>query len=190
MGHGQRRVPPSRWTWHNRGSSLAQAKTIGMPPKLFPRLMLLILTGLNMLNYIDRSVLFAVQPEIQKEFGLGDREIGLLTSAFFFSYIFAAPILGWLGDRYSRKNIVVFGIFVWSGFTLLTWYARDYSQLLLRHTMVGIGEASYAAIAPTLIADCFPFDRRGRMISIFNVGLPFGTAAGYLIGGYFCSHFC
>ena len=151
--------------------------------------MLAVLTGLNVLNYIDRNVLFAVQPLVQKELSLTDTQLGVLTSAFFFSYMFAAPLVGWLGDRFPRRNIVVVGITIWSGFTLLTWWATDYSQLLFRHTIVGVGEASYAAIAPTLIADAFPMERRGRMLSIFFLALPVGSAAGYLVGGYFGHHF-
>lgn len=161
-----------------------------MPPKkTYPYAMLAVLTGLNMLNYIDRNVLFAVQPMIKKEFSATDTQIGVLTSAFFFSYMIAAPLIGWMGDRFPRKNIVVIGIMIWSGFTLLTWMVTDYNQLLFRHTIVGIGEASYATIAPTLIADSFPLEKRGRMLSIFFIGLPFGSAAGYLVGGYFAQHF-
>jgi MFS family permease len=160
-----------------------------MPRKTYPYTMLAVLTGLNILNYIDRNVLFAVQPMVKREFNLSDAQIGILTSAFFFTYMLAAPLLGWLGDRFPRKYIIVGGILIWSGFTLFTWLVTDYNQLLFRHTIVGIGEASYAAIAPTLIADSFPFEKRGRMLSIFFVGLPFGSAAGYLVGGYFAHHF-
>jgi MFS family permease len=155
-----------------------------MPPKLYPRLLLAVLTGLNILNYIDRNVLFAVQSDVKKEFMVNDAKIGLLTSAFFFTYMFAAPLVGWMGDRFPRKIIVVFGIFIWSGFTFLTWFVHDYNQLLFRHAIVGIGEASYATIAPTLIADSFPLLKRGRMLSIFFLGLPVGSAAGYFVGGY------
>ncbi len=160
-----------------------------MPPKLYPRILLAVLTGLNILNYIDRNVLFAVQSDVKKEFLVSDAKIGLLTSAFFFTYIFAAPLIGWMGDRFPRKNIVVFGIIIWSGFTFLTWLVHDYSQLLIRHAIVGIGEASYATIAPTLIADSFPPLKRGRMLSIFFLGLPVGSAAGYFVGGYIGHHF-
>jgi MFS family permease len=160
-----------------------------MPPKLYPRLLLAVLTGLNILNYIDRNVLFAVQSDVKKEFLVTDGQIGILTSAFFFTYMFAAPLVGWMGDRFPRKNIVVFGILVWSGFTFLTWFVHDYNQLLFRHAIVGIGEASYATIAPTLIADSFPQLKRGRMLSIFFLGLPVGSAAGYFIGGYVAHQF-
>jgi MFS family permease len=160
-----------------------------MPPKPYPRLLLAVLTGLNILNYIDRNVLFAVQSDVKKEFLVSDAKIGVLTSAFFFTYMFAAPVVGWMGDRFPRKNIVVVGIFIWSGFTFLTWFVHDYNQLLFRHAIVGIGEASYATIAPTLIADSFPPLKRGRMLSIFFLGLPVGSAAGYFVGGYLAHYF-
>src|SRR5437588_5783023 len=160
-----------------------------MQPKLYPRLMLALLTGINILNYIDRSILFGVQTLIQNEFHVSNAAMGKLTSAFFICYMVAGPVMGWMGDRYSRKIIVAVGIFIWSGFTLLTWVTHTYNQLLFRHAIVGIGEASYATIAPTLIADLFPVERRGRMLSIFYLGLPFGTAVGYLIGGSLGEHF-
>ncbi len=160
-----------------------------MQPRAHPYALLAVVTGLNFLNYVDRNVLFAVQPLVQREFRITDTQIGILSSAFFFCYMVAAPLVGWLGDLFRRKNIVVIGILIWSGFTLLTWIANSYWQLLFRHTVVGIGEASYATIAPTLIADSFPIEKRGRMLSIFYLALPAGSAAGYLVGGYFGHHF-
>jgi len=160
-----------------------------MPQKIYPFLTLAVLTSLNTLNYIDRNMLLGVQPLVQKEFKITDAQTGLLTSVFFFCYMFAAPVVGWMGDRFPRKNLILFGIAVWSGFTLLTWLVRDYQQLLVRHTIVGIGEASYATIAPTLVADLFPVERRGRMLSIFYLGLPVGSALGILLGGPLGEHF-
>jgi predicted MFS family arabinose efflux permease len=97
--------------------------------------------------------------------------------------------VGWFGDRFPRRNIVVIGIFIWSGFTFLTWFVHDYNQLLFRHAIVGIGEASYATIAPTLIADAFPPLKRGRMLAVFFLGLPVGSAAGYFVGGFLAQQF-
>jgi len=154
-----------------------------MPTRLYPRLTLALLTGLNILNYIDRSVLWAVQPLVKDEFKVTDAQIGLLTTTFFWFYMCAAPIIGYLGDRYSRRHIVAVGIMIWSGFTFLTAITHTFNELMLRHILVGIGEASYASIAPTLVADLFPLERRGRMLAIFSAGLPFGTAVGYLLGG-------
>ncbi len=160
-----------------------------MQPKLYPRLTLALLTGLNILNYIDRSVLWAVQPLVKEEFKVTDAQIGLLTTTFFWFYMCAAPFIGYLGDRYSRKRIISVGIIIWSGFTFLTAITHSFNGLMWRHILVGIGEASYASIAPTLVADLFPLERRGRMLAIFSAGLPFGTAVGYLLGGAMGQHF-
>jgi MFS transporter, Spinster family, sphingosine-1-phosphate transporter len=155
-----------------------------MPSKIYPRTMLALLTAINFFNYIDRSVLFAVQPLVQAEFRRSDAEFGFLTTAFFVCYMVAAPIIAFFADRYPRKLIVVTGIVLWSGATLLTAITHDFSTLFIRHALVGIGEASYAAIAPALIADLFPEDRRGRMLAIFYIAIPTGTAMGYMLGGY------
>ncbi len=155
-----------------------------MAPKLYPRTTLALLTAINFINYIDRSVLFAVQPLVQEEFRRDDKTFGFLTTAFFFSYMLFAPVAGFLADRYRRRTIIVIGVAVWSGATLLTAVTHEFSTLLIRHAIVGIGEASYAAIAPALIADLFPEHRRGRMLSIFFLALPTGTAVGYILGGF------
>jgi MFS family permease len=146
--------------------------------------MLALLTAINFFNYIDRSVLFAVQPLLKEEFHRSDTQFGILTFAFFFCYMTAAPIIAVFADRYPRKPIVVGGIALWSAATLLTAVTHDFSTLLFRHTLVGIGEASYAAIAPALIADLFAEERRGRMLAIFYIAIPTGTALGYILGGY------
>ncbi|MBV8901514.1 MAG: MFS transporter [Verrucomicrobia bacterium] len=156
-----------------------------MQPKLYPRLALALLTVLNVLNFIDRNVLLAVQPLVKQEFQVTDAALGLLTSAFFFTYMFSAPVVGWMGDRFSRKALIVTGVTVWSGFTLLTGLVHDYHQLLIRHAIVGIGEASYAAVAPSWVCDLFPLERRGRALAIFNCGLAVGSAGGLILGASF-----
>jgi len=151
--------------------------------KLYPRTALALLTALNLLNYIDRSVLFAVQPLVQKEFHLSNTQLGYLTSAFLGFYMIAAPFTGPLADRYSRKLIIILGAIFWSGLTLLTAVTHTYWQLLVRHTLVGIGEATFVTIAPTFVADLFPEGQRGRVFGVFYLAIPVGTAAGYLLGG-------
>jgi MFS family permease len=138
---------------------------------------------LNLLNYIDRSVLFAVQPLVQGEFHLTNAEVGYLTTAFIGFYMVAAPFSGPLADRYSRKLIISLGAIFWSLLTLLTAVTHTYWELLVRHTLVGIGEATFVTIAPTFVADLFPERLRGRIFGIFYLAIPVGTAAGYLLGG-------
>jgi MFS transporter, Spinster family, sphingosine-1-phosphate transporter len=151
--------------------------------KLYPWTALGLLTALNLLNYIDRSVLFAVQPLVQSEFHLSNTQVGYLTSAFLAFYMIAAPFTGPLADRYSRKKIIVLGAIFWSALTLLTAVTHTYWELLLRHTLVGVGEATFVTIAPTFVADLFPERMRGRIFGIFYLAIPVGTAAGYLLGG-------
>src|SRR5579863_5815405 len=152
-------------------------------PDLQPRTALIVLTALNLLNYVDRSVLFAVQPLVQSEFHLTNAQVGYLTSAFLGFYMIAAPFTGPLADRYSRKLIIILGALFWSGLTLLTAVTHTYWELLVRHTLVGVGEATFVTIAPTFVADLFPEDKRGRIFGIFCLAIPVGTAAGYLLGG-------
>lgn len=156
-----------------------------MPAKdLHPRTALIVLTALNLLNYADRNVLYAVQPLVQDEFHLTKLQIGYLSSVFLGFYVLAAPFVGPLADRYSRKLIIVFGAFFWSGLTLLTAVTHTYGELLVRHTLVGIGEATFVTIAPTFVVDLFSEDKRARILGVFYLAIPVGSAAGYLVGGY------
>jgi MFS family permease len=151
---------------------------------LQPRTALIVLTALNLLNYADRNVLYAVQPLVQDEFHLTNAQIGYLTSAFLGLYMVAAPFVGPLADRYSRKLIIVMGAIFWSGLTLLTAVTHTYTELLIRHTLVGVGEATFVTIAPTFVADLFTESKRGRILGVFYLAIPVGSAAGYLLGGY------
>jgi MFS transporter, Spinster family, sphingosine-1-phosphate transporter len=154
------------------------------PTKLYPRTALALLTTLNLLNYIDRSVLFAVQDLVKAEFPRSDLAFGLLTSVFFIFYMFAAPFMGPLSLRFSRKSVIVAGALVWSVATLLTAFTKNFNELLIRHTLVGIGEASFVILSPTFVADMFPVEKRGRVMGVFYLAIPVGTALGYLIGGF------
>src|SRR5271154_479679 len=157
--------------------------------KLQPRTALIVLTALNLLNYADRNVLFAVQPLVQDEFHLTKTQIGNLTSAFLGFYMLAAPFVGPLADRYSRKLIIVLGAVFWSGLTLLTAVTHTYTELLIRHTLVGVGEATFVTIAPTFVSDLFAERLRGRILGVFYLAIPVGSAAGYLLGGYLAPHY-
>src|SRR6266436_3758480 len=155
---------------------------------LHPKTALIMLTALNLLNYIDRNVLFAVQPLVQAEFHISKAQLGYLASAFLLCYMVAAPFVGPLADRYSRKLIIAVGAIFWSGLTLLTAFTHTYTELLIRHTLVGIGEATFVTIAPTFVADLFAEEMRGRILGVFYLAIPVGSAAGYLLGGNLAPH--
>lgn len=151
--------------------------------KLYPAAALALLTALNLLNYIDRSVLFAVQDLVKAEFQRSDAAFGFLTSVFFIFYMCAAPFMGPLSVKFSRKAVIVTGALIWSVATLLTAITKNFDELLIRHTLVGIGEASFVILSPTFVADMFPEERRGRVMGVFYLAIPVGTALGYLLGG-------
>jgi MFS transporter, Spinster family, sphingosine-1-phosphate transporter len=150
---------------------------------------LFLLTTLNLFNFIDRYILPGVQPLVQKEFHVNDGQIGLLTTAFFFTYMIAAPVTGWLGDRYPRKPLIVIGALLWSVATLYTAKVHSYETLLIRHAIVGIGEATFSIFAPALLSDFYPEADRNRVLSIFYVTIPVGGALGYLTGGVLGQHY-
>jgi MFS transporter, Spinster family, sphingosine-1-phosphate transporter len=158
-------------------------------PQRTALLALFLLTALNLFNFIDRYILPGVQPLIQKEFAINDAQMGLLTTVFFFVYMLVAPLTGWLGDHFPRKPLIVVGAFLWSIATLFTAWVHDYETLLIRHAIVGIGEATFSIFAPALLADFYPEADRNRILSIFYITIPVGGALGYLTGGVLGQHF-
>src|SRR6202142_4371755 len=151
--------------------------------RLSPAWILFILTGLNLFNYFDRFVLSAVLTPIQKEFGLNNSQAGWLGTAFMIGYFVTSPVFGWLGDRCSRKWLIAAGIFVWSGGTVLTGFAATFAMMMAFRLLVGVGEASYATISPSLISDSYAPGKRNNALTIFYVAIPVGAALGTIIGG-------
>jgi MFS family permease len=148
-----------------------------------PGATLAVLTGLNALNYLDRFLVAPLLPLIIVSLGLSDRQAGSLQSAFILVYAIACPWAGWLGDRYARLRIAALGVALWSLATLGSGLAVSFAWLLLARAMVGIGEASYTVITPSILSDHYPSERRGRALSIFYAAMPFGIAIGYVLGG-------
>jgi len=142
-----------------------------------------LLLAVNLLNYIDRQVLFAVFPLIKVDLNLSDTALGFLGSAFMISYMLFAPLFGWLGDSWSRTRLASGGLIVWSLATALAGFATGYRTLLAARATVGVGEASFGTVSPGLIADFFPKESRGRILAWFYVAIPVGSALGYLLGG-------
>ena len=150
---------------------------------------LVLLTALNLLNYIDRYILPGVQPLIQADFHATDEQMGALTTALFITYMLTAPCTGWLGDRFSRKPLIVAGAVLWSLATLFTYWVHDYWSLYFRHALVGVGEATFGIFAPAVISDFFSPRDRNRILSVFYLAIPVGAALGYLIGGQLGSRY-
>jgi len=155
---------------------------------------LALLLGINLLNYLDRYILAAVEPEIRRSFFRPDdpeamAKTGALATAFLVSYMITAPVFGWLADRVSRWWLIGIGVAVWSLASAGSGFALTFSMLLTTRLFVGIGEAAYGPAAPTIIADQFPMATRGRVLSFFYMAIPVGSALGYAFGGGISAHF-
>jgi predicted MFS family arabinose efflux permease len=146
-------------------------------------LALIVLTGLNALNYADRYVGAAVLPLMLSGLSLSDAEGGILQSAFIVVYSLVSPAAGWLGDRRARLPIAAVGVLVWSGAVVASGLAPTYMLLLLARAVTGAGEAAYAVVAPSVLSDLFPPERRGRALAMFYAAMPVGAALGYAAGG-------
>jgi MFS family permease len=150
-----------------------------MKRQLSPGWLLFILTGLNLFNYLDRAVLAAVLPPLSADLNLNKEQGGSAYTAFMIGYFVTAPFFGYLGDRLSRRWLIAGGIFVWSLGTILTGFAKDFNSLIIFRVLVGVGEASYATISPSIIADKFIGLKRNTALTIFYVAIPVGSALGY-----------
>ncbi|KAG7188248.1 hypothetical protein KM043_016110 [Ampulex compressa] len=142
-----------------------------------------VLCFVNLINYMDRFTIAGVLTNIKTEFQIGNDKSGLLQTAFILSYMIFAPLFGYLGDRYSRKAIMSAGVFLWCLTTLVGSYMKSFGWFLLFRTLVGIGEASYSTIAPTIISDLFVKDVRSKMLALFYFAIPVGSGLGYITGG-------
>lgn len=143
---------------------------------------LAVLFSMNLLNYVDRYVFAAVGESIIRDLKLNDVQFGILAGSFMFVYTVLSPLIGWMGDRYSRRKLLAFGVGLWSVATVGTTFSRNFGQMCLWRALLGVGEASYGIVAPTLLADFFPPKHRGRAIGCFYLALPLGGALGYVVG--------
>ena len=155
---------------------------------------LALLLAINLFNYIDRQVLAAVEPQIRQTFFEATNRnamftTGLLGSAFLITYMLAAPALGWLSDRFSRWIVIGSAVILWSLASGASGLAASFIALLITRIFVGIGEGGYGPAAPTVLADLFPLQIRGRVMAAFCAAIPVGSALGYVLGGWINEHF-
>jgi MFS family permease len=150
---------------------------------------LAVLTFINIFNYIDRWVVAAVLEAVRIDLGLSDTQLGVIGSGFVVVYALTSPFFGTFGDRGRRPPLIAFGVALWSVATALAGFARGFWSLFIARSTVGVGEGAYGTIAPAMLADHFPIERRGRAMAVFYMAIPVGSAAGYILGGFADHHF-
>ena len=150
-----------------------------------PNLVLAMLLAVYTFNFVDRQILAILAAPIQAELHLDDARMGLLGGiAFALLYSTLAVPLAWLADRTSRSWVIAVSLAVWSVFTAACGFAQGFTQLFLARLGVGVGEAGGVAPSYALIGDHFPSERRAFALSVYSLGIPLGSAAGVLAGGY------
>ena len=151
---------------------------------------LAILAFINLFSYMDRYVVAGVLESLKhSNLGLSDTNLGSLMSGFLLVYTFLAPVFGALGDRRSRPRLIALGVACWSFATVMSGFAVNFLTLFAARAAVGVGEAAYVTIAPSLLSDYFPVRQRGRVMAIFFCAIPVGSALGYVVGGLVDKHY-
>jgi MFS family permease len=137
----------------------------------------------NLFNFFDRTIPAIIIEPIRMEWGLSDFQLGLIGTAFTIVYAIAGVPLGRMADTGARRKIMGWGLAVWSGLTAVNGLAWNFWSFLLIRMGVGIGEASYAPAANSLIGDLFPAHKRARAMGIFMLGLPLGLLLAFFTIG-------
>ena len=150
-----------------------------------PRTILVLLTALNLLNYLDRFVLSAVLPGVSEDLHLSGSLTGSLATVFLIGYFGTSPIFGAWADRVGpggRQKLMALGVVVWSLATIASGLARDAWSLVAARAIVGVGEASFVTIGTTFVDDVAPRAKKGRWQAVFSSAIPIGSALGYIVG--------
>ena len=159
-------------------------RTPGLPTWGGKYFALAVLFTMNLLNYVDRYSFFAAGKQIKKDLVISDDAFGVLGVSFMIVYTIISPPMGWMGDRYNRKLLLTGGVGLWSFATVGAAFSHNFGHMFFWRALLGVGEASYGVIAPALISDLFSVKDRGRAMGIYYLGLPLGSALGYLVGGW------
>jgi MFS family permease len=155
----------------------------------YPFYVLGVLFCVNVLNLIDRQVVYILFPLLKADLQLTDTQLGVLGALpFALFYSFMGIPLGWLADRWHRVRLITIGLTAWSGLTTLCGMTRGFWSLFTVRVGVGIGESSCAPAAQTILSDYFPPAKRSTILAAFNCGVPIGHGLGLYLGGIIAQH--
>jgi len=168
-----------------------------VPPSVTPgskgwiaqRYILALLAVSVFINYIDRGNLSIAAPLLKDELGMTGSQLGVLLSAFFWTYGFAQIVSGWLVDRFNVSWIMAIGFFLWTVATGVTGLLHGFTSLLVVRLILGVGESVAYPSYSKILAKYFPASRRASANSMIASGQACGPAFGMLLGGILMSRF-
>jgi len=138
---------------------------------------------------MDKQVFSVVLEPMRLDLGLNDSQVGIIQSVFYFSLaIFAIPA-AFLLDRWSRKKSIALMALFWSAATFITGLGRSFLGVLFPRIGVGVGEAAFAGGGTAMISAAYPQQLRSRVIGLFMLAVPLGSALGAFLGGYLSANF-
>jgi len=147
--------------------------------------LLVFLTALNILNFVDRMLIASLAPLLIADLGLTRAKIGLLTGfGFVFFYTFVGLFLGVAADRFRRFPLIGAGLILWSAMTALSGRALSFVQLALPRIFVGVGEATLTPASISMLSDAFPRRRLGLAVGVYYAGIPLGLAVAYISSSF------
>ncbi|KAI9560815.1 hypothetical protein GHT06_011767 [Daphnia sinensis] len=135
----------------------------------------------NLTYYMDRFGIAGILTAIQCDLGATDSQAGLLQTAFIIPYVIFSPVVGYLGDRYSRRLILVLGIFFWSCATLTASFMPELWSFIVVRSLTGVGEACFSSLAPAIISDLYASNVRSKYLAVYYFAIPVGSGLGYII---------
>jgi MFS family permease len=141
------------------------------------------------INYVDRGNLATAAPVIKNELQLSATQLGILLSAFYWTYAVSQLGAGWLAERFSVYRVIALGFAVWSIATMLTGVVSGFAALLCLRLLLGVGESVAFPCSSKLLAEHVTMDRRGRANGAIAVGLALGPAFGTYVGGLILARF-
>lgn len=144
---------------------------------------------LYMFDYIDRMVVVSLFPYLKADFNLSDTQCGLLVSTVYWSIVILSAPISVLIDRWSRKKSIGIMAVFWSIATVSCAFAKNFGQLFVARTAIGVGEAGYAPGGTALISALFPERLRSLIVGLWTAALPLGSAIGIVAGGYIATYY-
>jgi predicted MFS family arabinose efflux permease len=152
--------------------------------------LLALLTGLNVLNFVDRTLIGSLGPLLLRDPGLTRAQIGLLAGlGFVVFYSVFGLFLGFAADRWRRMPLLAAGLALWSAMTAVSGWARSFAGLAIPRLFVGVGEATLAPTAISMLGDAFAPRRLATAMGIYYAGIPLGTAASLVASSYLAPRF-
>lgn len=172
-------------------SAQSPLKSPGQPTALAPQKVSVEALGLlafmwfaYFLNYCDRQAVFAMFPQLQADLGMSDQQLGLTGSIFLWVYAVGCPISGQIGDRVSKRILVVLSLVIWSAVTVATGWVRSATELLSLRAAMGVSESLFMPTAIALTASAFAPALRSRTIATLMTAQIVGTVVGSWFGGW------